>query len=182
MVTDVKNGGSFNRYVYGNNNTYKFANPDGRAPDNIFEQQGLNLGPLKKMWHGVFGPDKALASLNIDFKLEAGAALGAGIEIEQSLFAGAGAISFVPVGEGTSIGLFAQTKEGCEAKFAKGDSPVTFKSGGEIKGGLGIVGAVEVEASPGGKLSAIPKAGIGAGEMVKYGPSMKVFEWGKKEN
>jgi uncharacterized protein RhaS with RHS repeats len=33
VTTDVKTGDSFNRYVYGNNNPYKFKDPDGRAAD-----------------------------------------------------------------------------------------------------------------------------------------------------
>ncbi len=31
VTTDAKTGGFFNRYVYGNNNPYKFKDPDGRA-------------------------------------------------------------------------------------------------------------------------------------------------------
>lgn len=31
VVTDAKTGSSFNRYVYGNNNPYKFKDPDGKA-------------------------------------------------------------------------------------------------------------------------------------------------------
>ncbi len=30
VVTDVTDGSSFNRYVYGNNNPYKYTDPDGR--------------------------------------------------------------------------------------------------------------------------------------------------------
>lgn len=32
VVTDTKTGGSFNRYVYANNNPYKYTDPDARMP------------------------------------------------------------------------------------------------------------------------------------------------------
>jgi len=32
VTTDAKTGSSFNRYAYGNNNPYKFTDPDGRDP------------------------------------------------------------------------------------------------------------------------------------------------------
>lgn len=32
VTTDAKTGSSFNRYVYGNNNPYRFKDPDGRSP------------------------------------------------------------------------------------------------------------------------------------------------------
>ena len=181
VTTDANTGGSFNRYAYAANNPYRYIDPDGRAPGDPFGQQGPNLGPLRQIWHGIFGPDRAPSS-NVDVKLEIGAAYGIGIEFEQSLSSTAGAISFLPVAEGITAGFFAQPKEGYEVKLGKGDSPVTFKAGGEVKGGFILVGAVEAEVNPGGKLTVTPKAGVGAGELVKYGPSIKVFEWGKKEN
>jgi hypothetical protein len=39
VTTDAKTGSSFNRYVYGNNNPYKYKDPDGRAPNLIDESK-----------------------------------------------------------------------------------------------------------------------------------------------
>ena len=43
VTTDEKTGGHFNRYVYGNNNPYRFIDPDGRASKEP-SQQEFNMG------------------------------------------------------------------------------------------------------------------------------------------
>lgn len=43
VVTDEETGGHFNRYVYGNNNPYRFIDPDGRASKEP-SQQEFNIG------------------------------------------------------------------------------------------------------------------------------------------
>jgi uncharacterized protein RhaS with RHS repeats len=43
VTTDAKTGDSFNRYVYGNNNPYKFKDPDGRFAQAIF---GIVVGGI----------------------------------------------------------------------------------------------------------------------------------------
>jgi hypothetical protein len=35
VTTDVGTGGNFNRYVYGNNNPYRFKDPDGRIAKEV---------------------------------------------------------------------------------------------------------------------------------------------------
>lgn len=42
VVTDANSGGSFNRYWYGNNNPYKYVDPDGRLP--ILVVVGIGAG------------------------------------------------------------------------------------------------------------------------------------------
>ena len=53
VVTDAKTGDSFNRYVYGNNNPFKFKDPDGRHPI------GASDNPVRQLWDAAFGPSKA---------------------------------------------------------------------------------------------------------------------------
>jgi len=43
VVTDTKTGSSFNRYVYGNNNPYKFKDPDGRFAETLWDIASLAL-------------------------------------------------------------------------------------------------------------------------------------------
>jgi RHS repeat-associated protein len=38
VVTDANNGSSFNRYVYGANNPYRYVDPDGRQIENVRER------------------------------------------------------------------------------------------------------------------------------------------------
>jgi RHS repeat-associated protein len=49
-------GSSFNRYLYGNGNPFKFKDPDGRHPMNAADH------PVKVLWEGGFGPAKEGAS------------------------------------------------------------------------------------------------------------------------
>jgi hypothetical protein len=105
-----------------------------------------------------------------------------GSPVERSLSTGAGSISFLPVAEGVSGGFFAHPNEGYEVKLGNGDSPLTFKGGGEVKGGFILVGGVEAEVDPRRDAHITPKAGVGGGEPAKYGPSIKIFEWEKKRD
>ncbi len=43
ITTNVKDGSSFNRYVYGNNNPYKFKDPDGRLAETFWDVASLAL-------------------------------------------------------------------------------------------------------------------------------------------
>ena len=43
VTTDAKTGGYFNRYVYGNNNPYKYKDPDGRAFETAWDVASLAL-------------------------------------------------------------------------------------------------------------------------------------------
>jgi hypothetical protein len=56
------NGGNFNRYWYGNNNPYRFVDPDGRqvCQKSIFENCTLKA-PFPKNWGGSGGPDVQLS-------------------------------------------------------------------------------------------------------------------------
>jgi RHS repeat-associated protein len=51
---------SFNRYAYGNNNSYKFVDPDGRDAASITDQFGPNDQPRGPSWNGL-GPPPAIA-------------------------------------------------------------------------------------------------------------------------
>ena len=43
VTTDATSGSSFNRYVYGNNNPYKFKDPDGRFAETLWDIASLTL-------------------------------------------------------------------------------------------------------------------------------------------
>ena len=43
VTTDAKTGDSFNRYVYGRNNPYKFKDPDGRFAETLWDIASLAL-------------------------------------------------------------------------------------------------------------------------------------------
>ena len=43
VTTDAKTGSSFNRYVYGNSNPYKFKDPDGRFAETLWDIASLAL-------------------------------------------------------------------------------------------------------------------------------------------
>ena len=57
VVTDAKDGTSFNRYVYGNNNPYKFKDPDGQFAQVAVIGAGVLLvgaaicGPVGASWN-----------------------------------------------------------------------------------------------------------------------------------
>ena len=50
VVTDGKDGSFFNRYVYGNNNPYKFKDPDGRA---AIHALAFAIGSASMYWRSV---------------------------------------------------------------------------------------------------------------------------------
>ncbi|MBI5270774.1 MAG: RHS repeat-associated core domain-containing protein [Burkholderiales bacterium] len=43
VTTDAKTGSNFNRYIYGNNNPYKFKDPDGRFAETLWDIASLAL-------------------------------------------------------------------------------------------------------------------------------------------
>lgn len=178
VLTDNNTGASFNRYVYANNNPYRFIDPDGRNP----RLQAQSLATLKDIWHKIFGADKAPTKIPVDTKIEVGAAHGVGIEIEHSLATGSESISFLPAAEGAFGGLLFSLEQPLEAKFAKSESPMSIKGGVDYKVGYIAVAGVEAEVDPAGTLGVTPKAGLGAGGLAKFSPSIKFFSWGKKED
>jgi hypothetical protein len=115
----------------------------------------------------------------VDVRLEAGVALGPGIEGSVSLLRGDGEIGFIPVGEGADINISVQPREGFEVSFADKpvDSPIQFSGAGEVKGGAILHGGAEVKFNPGGTAEVTPKVGVGAGEMTKYSPTINFIEW-----
>ena len=76
VTTDAKMGGHFNRYVYGNNNPYKFIDPDGREPHpaidrlfprgDIFRAAGESFGALAAYVQGAVTGNEVLKAVAID--------------------------------------------------------------------------------------------------------------------
>jgi uncharacterized protein RhaS with RHS repeats len=57
VTTDAKTGSSFNRFAYGNNNPYRFKDPDGRQPIPAFlpPPPSPALGGFAASSQGVLG-------------------------------------------------------------------------------------------------------------------------------
>jgi RHS repeat-associated protein len=87
---------SFNRYNYGNNNPYKFIDPDGRAADTIVDlgfilyDVGQVIGAGAAYTHGLISGDAALQSIALRGLAENAIHLGAD--------AGAALVPFAPAG------------------------------------------------------------------------------------
>jgi hypothetical protein len=115
----------------------------------------------------------------VDVRLEAGVALGPGIESSVSLLHGDGQIGFIRVGEGADMNISLQPKEGFEVSFANKpvDAPIQFSGALEASGGAILHGGAEVNFNPGGTAEVVPKVGVGAGELVKYSSTINFIEW-----
>lgn len=72
VLTDVNSGASFNRYVYANNNPYKYIDPDGRLPI-------LLLVPVI-----IKGVDMAITAAEVYSAAQTGGASAAGIALAKN--------------------------------------------------------------------------------------------------
>jgi hypothetical protein len=188
VTADANLGTNFNRYWYANNNPYMFTDPDGRfgqcaTPGSCAVQNAVEQ--VQRAAEKVADAAAAVGDVidKYDVRLEAGAALGIGVEGEISLLRGDGEIGMIMVGEGADISISVQPREGFTVNFADKpvDAPISFEGAGEVKAGAVLHGGVEAEFNPGGSVEVTPKAGVGAGELVKYSPSVKFVEWGNKD-
>lgn len=55
--------------------------------------------------------------------------------------------------------------------------PIQFSGALEATGGAILHGGAEVNFNPGGTAEVVPKVGVGAGELVKYSPTVNFIEW-----
>ncbi len=141
VVTDAKSGSSFNRYVYGNNNPYKFVDPDGKfavwvhwsitysAARDAGYGIGASIGHANRAWMadwepGSQGKDAAAAARHAMRAIESTKAEAA--DLNRSLVATA-----VIRGD---LGLAAHA---IQDRFASGHSDFTLWEG---FGELGFVG------------------------------------------
>jgi RHS repeat-associated protein len=95
-VTATSAGTNFNRYWYGNNNPYKFTDPDGRIVDTVWDI-GSVAYDLGKAAYGALSGDRELVSEGL---------LDAGVDAASAL------IPFIPAGASK---VARAAKEGVEA-------------------------------------------------------------------
>ncbi|WP_127169385.1 RHS repeat-associated core domain-containing protein [Xanthomonas sp. BRIP62415] len=173
---DAEDTRLFNRYVYAFGNPYKFKDIDGRCPFCYM----LNLRQELISKADRIDSASNATSDAVDFKFEAAAALGVGLEGSISLKNFEGQIGFIPVGIGADVNVSGQPKEGFKINIVdkQMDSKIEFSGGVSIKGGAIVHPGVDVNFDPGGSVEVVPKAGVGLGEMAKFSPVINFFEWG----
>jgi hypothetical protein len=166
--------GAFNGYRYGNNNPYKFVDPDGRQ---VASPQAL-MRALNQGAHDA-GELAKHKTDSVDVRLKAAAAGGLGVELDVSLMRGDGKVSLIPVGEGGFVGVMAQPRECYTASMPNaGDSPITFSGGPGVNAGGVLAVGVDTEVNPSGSIEVKPEVGIGLGEVAKFTPAVTIFNRG----
>lgn len=157
----------FNRYAYAYNNPYTYTDPDGRCP--MCAAHEMINAPIRLYDKVVDVVDKT------DVRLEFMAARGVGFEGSVSLMRGDVQLGFVPAGNGRSIGVAIQPREGFSASLSKAvEAPMSFNY--EVSAGNGLFGSLEGSLNPGGSVEAVPKVGFGWGASIKYSPSIMFLE------
>jgi hypothetical protein len=129
------------------------ATPSYSCPDGATLSGSQCVGATSNRTDPIYLDGKQIAETVVGAATQYFHADALGSPVERSLSTGAGSISFLPVAEGVSGGFFAHPNEGYEVKLGNGDSPLTFKGGGEVKGGFILVGGVEAEVDPAGTLT-----------------------------
>lgn len=198
VAADKVVGSNFNRYWYGNNNPYRFTDPDGRLGQDSsstnscegggwcgqrFVAEAANgiMKPLKE-GHEAFvrnvGPVVDAVADNVGVKFEIGGGAGASLVLTQNLFTSWEGDIGLEGGGGFQGGLFLENKKPLTFDLPF-ESPIDFSLG--AAGGTGLAGGVDLDVK-GDKAEFKFKAGFGGGGKGKiWSASKKLFSWGKGE-
>jgi len=168
VITDVKTGGSFNRYAYANNNPYRYIDPDGREGQvtigssilvgfqvpGVFGGQGGFLGGGLSV--GITSHAQIIVQGNYTLSQGVGAIASVGAQVSVS-----GTHDPTPVGVSTSKTIQFDANAGL-GEVAGGSIQVPLPKTGQetdILAGKGVGG---------------PKVGVGAGAQVSAGKNTTV--------
>jgi RHS repeat-associated protein len=175
VMVDKETGRNFNRYWYGNNNPYKFTDPDGKFgfPTNSSISQVASTARAQEATQAASDHASKKLAEKSSVTAEAGAATGVGIVAQKTMVGSSGdKVGIVPVGEGGYVAATGNL-EVVEVDLG-GDGPLAIdvalpEFDLRARGGAGVIGGVDVSLS-GGTLSVTLKLGVGIGEFVSYSP------------
>jgi hypothetical protein len=160
VTTDASSGSHFNRYVYGNNNPYKYTDPDGRISVSFESVFGFGGGI-------TVGYNMATTEFAITLNAGAGVSGGAQLDLRPNENGRASpADNRVPSTAGVAVNSYG--KVGGEVNTPVGTAAVGAKvtAGKDLSNG-GIVGGLSPEAGLSGSKEGIgAKAGISGGVEV----------------
>lgn len=100
---DILNVHTFGRYTYGNNNPYKFVDPNGESAANAFEQLSSLFQSPKKQVNQIRTDAKALANRTSEGLKDGGKIVGEATK--ESLGPASTVTGFVPGAQGLSLAL-----------------------------------------------------------------------------
>lgn len=198
VTADKVVGSNFNRYWYGNNNPYRFTDPDGRLGQDAantnycegggwcgqrFVAEAANgiMQPLKE-GHEAFvrnvGPVVEAVADNVGLKLELGGGVWGSVVLTQNLITSWEGDLALEGGGGLQGGLFLENKNPLTLDLPF-ESPMDFSVG--ASGGAGLAGGVDIDVK-GNKAEFKLKVGFGGGAKGKlWSAGKKLKEWGKGE-
>ena len=203
-VTATSVGGNFNRYWYGNNNPYKFKDPDGRFPgwldailgirtDKTGGQQQVNqfasqvaesdYKGMKKPFQQAAQTAGNVASAidkKVEIRLDGTAAMGGALKGSVDVLHGKPSVGIAPVaGEGVRLALVIGLREPIRIPLAPNakEAPAGFSMDGSFHfvDGLGIGADVRLN---GAYLDIKPALEIGGGAEFAPYPNVN-YEFGK---
>ena len=139
VITDNNSGGSFNRYVYANNNPYRYIDKDGRDPGEPYVAPYAQVQTAFQSMFGSVDQQRTPATTGTVTKSTLTVTY---LEVSKTTIEGGGGSTYVGVRLTPGI-AFQTTVEG-QAKLGDAGSGVTVKASGSAGMGLiGVTGSVQ---------------------------------------
>ncbi len=158
---------SFNRYTYGNNNPYKFIDPDGK----------MSIEKEDNVVAKLFNFDSASQATQqgqsaIDSVGEASKA--ASSEITSRMSVSAGANAGLGLGATTSLEVDSQTLQGKGLKAGAGLTGAAYGASASVTGNLAVIKPDSSAKGPSTSTTVMAGAGLGVGATIQWTPSIGV--------